>query len=288
VQQKLVDIKALERRIKELEELDPRTLTKRWDAKVQVLETAIDETLSDIFGKDTDEYERYRSAAGLDHGGISMVIDGYHHDEAAEARKYVSEGKDSSLHYLKQAIKRLNEEIEDAQHRGASVTHSGATHSTTPAVRSEPSRRVFVVHGRDGEMRESVARFISHIGFEPIILHDEANSGRTVIEKFEAHSEPAGFAIVLLSGDDEGRLKGTGDFKLRARQNVILELGYFVAKLHRSHVCALKRGDLELPSDIVGVVFESYDDAGAWKQVIGREMEAAGYDIDWHRIMSRR
>jgi predicted nucleotide-binding protein len=99
--------------------------------------------------------------------------------------------------------------------------------------------------------RESVARFLEQIGFEAIILHEQANQGRTIIEKFEAHAD-VGFAVVLLTPDDEGRAKG-GEIQSRAPQNVVLELGYFIGRLGRNKVCALKRGDLEFPSDYQGV-----------------------------------
>ena len=93
-----------------------------------------------------------------------------------------------------------------------------------------------------------------------------------------------GFAVVLLTADDTGGLKGEplGD---RARQNVILELGYFIARLGRSRVLVLKRGDLDVPSDLGGVVYQAYDDGGGWKTVLGQELKAAGFDIDWNLVM---
>jgi predicted nucleotide-binding protein len=96
-----------------------------------------------------------------------------------------------------------------------------------------------------GMIKGCARRFIEHLGFEPVMLHEQPNQGRTLIEKFEAHGETAGFAIVLMSPDDEGHARGAEKVTPRARQNVVLELGYFVGKLGRSHVCALKRGDLD-------------------------------------------
>jgi len=107
--------------------------------------------------------------------------------------------------------------------------------------------------------------------------------GRTIIEKFEVEGK-VGFAVVLLTPDDLGKAKDNSDFHQRARQNVILELGYFVGRLGRSKVCALVRGDLELPSDFAGVVYERFDDGGAWKFVLGRELRAAGYQVDMNHI----
>jgi predicted nucleotide-binding protein len=145
------------------------------------------------------------------------------------------------------------------------------------------SRKVFVVHGHDEAAREKIARFLEHLDFEPIILHEQASRGRTVIEKVEAHSD-VGFAVVLLTPDDEGCEKG-GAPRPRARQNVVLELGYFLGRLGRTHVCALKRGDIEIPSDFQGVVYVDFDDSDGWRQALGRELKAVGLTIDWNRVM---
>jgi predicted nucleotide-binding protein len=287
VQQKNADINALERRIKELEDFDPAKVTRRFsdDPNVHVLETAIDETLSDIFGNGSDAYERYSRATKLDQGAIEMATDwGGHYDDTADAQRYISEGKERSLTLLRQAIKRLTEEIHAERRTGAVVTLSGAAH-TTPAAATVTSRKIFIVHGHDHEMKNDVARVVQLLGFEPIILHEQPNKGRTLIEKFEDHGETAGFAIVLMSADDEGRAKGSDSLAPRARQNVVLELGYFVGKAARKRVCALMRGGVEIPSDIVGVVFEQYDAAGAWKLALGRELRAAGYTVDMNRLM---
>lgn len=150
-------------------------------------------------------------------------------------------------------------------------------------VRPTTSKKIFIVHGHDEGARESVARFLERIGFEPIILHEQANRGRTVIEKVEAHGD-VGFAVVLLTPDDEGCVKG-GSTEPRARQNVLLELGYFIGRLGRDHVCALKRGELEIPSDFAGIVWEPMDSSGGWKQALARELKAAGHTIDWNLVM---
>ncbi|KVT31411.1 nucleotide-binding protein [Burkholderia ubonensis] len=144
------------------------------------------------------------------------------------------------------------------------------------------SRRVFVVHGHDEGARETVARYLEKIDFEAVILHEQANQGRTIIEKIEAYSD-VGFAVVLLTPDDEGCVKG-GQPGPRARQNVLLELGFFIGRLGRDKVCALKRGDPEIPSDYLGVAWESMD-AGTWKRTLCRELDAMGFEIDWKMAM---
>lgn len=161
---------------------------------------------------------------------------------------------------------------------------TGTVEATLLPERKAPAvRKAFVVHGHDEGVREAVARFLERIGFEAIILHERANQGRTIIEKIEAHGD-VGFAVVLLTPDDFGGIQG-GETHPRARQNVLLELGYFLGRLGRSRVCALKRGDVEIPSDFGGVVYETFDAGQAWKAILGRELQAAGFEIDWNNIM---
>jgi hypothetical protein len=155
--------------------------------------------------------------------------------------------------------------------------------TTLPDRASSAVRKVFVVHGHDEAAKEKMARFLSSINFEPIILHEQASANRTVIEKIEAHSE-VGFAVVLLTPDDVGGAVG-GDARPRARQNVILELGYFVGKLGRSRVAVFKQGNVEVPSDFGGVIYIQLDGAGAWQQALGKELKEAGFQVDWNVIM---
>lgn len=146
------------------------------------------------------------------------------------------------------------------------------------------SNKIFIVHGRDEGPREAVSNVLNSLGLEPIILNRLPNRSRAVIEKIEAHSD-VGFAVVLLTPDDEGNLKGENP-KARARQNVLLELGYFLGKLTRSRVCVLVKGDVEIPSDWAGVINEEYDDLSpAWKMMLVRELKDAGYDIDANKVL---
>ena len=146
------------------------------------------------------------------------------------------------------------------------------------------SRKVFVVHGHDGEAKQAVARFLEKLDLLPIILHEQENRGRTIIEKFEANSDVA-FAVVLLTPDDVGQSALTKAVpKPRARQNVILELGFFFGKLGRANVCALYKGDVELPSDVDGVIYVPYDDHDGWKTKLAKELKAAGISVDLNKV----
>ncbi len=150
------------------------------------------------------------------------------------------------------------------------------------------SNQIFVVHGHDEEMKQAVARTLGKLDLEPIILHEQENLGRTIIEKFESCSENVSFAIVLLTSDDLGYKKDqTPESSMfRARQNVILELGYFMGKLGRKNVVALHRSEanFEFPSDILGILYTPFDPHNEWKLALAKELVAAGYDIDFKKL----
>jgi predicted nucleotide-binding protein len=149
-----------------------------------------------------------------------------------------------------------------------------------------PSGKLFIVHGRNESMRESVARFIEKLDLIPLILHEQPNKGRTIIDKFMDYSDVS-FAVVILSGDDRGGMADSphSEQKLRVRQNVLLELGFFLGKLGRKNVCAIYEEGVELPSDYDGVLYIKYDSDGAWKMLLARELKAAGLPFDLNKAV---
>jgi len=146
-------------------------------------------------------------------------------------------------------------------------------------------QRIFIVHGRDEEALHVVASFVRQLGLKPIILREQASGGRTIIEKLEWHSK-SDYAIVLLTPDDVGALKpepaadAAKGLKPRARQNVILELGYFLALLGRARVFPLIKAEVEQPSDILGIVYVPMDGFGGWKRELCKELLAVGIEFN--------
>jgi predicted nucleotide-binding protein len=155
-------------------------------------------------------------------------------------------------------------------------------------IGNEFSKRIFIVHGHDESMKQSVARTLEKIGLEPIILHERPNKGRTIIEKFTDHSDVS-FAVVLLSPDDMAYSKDESHekAKFRARQNVIFELGFFIGKLGREHVFSLYRSEeeFEIPSDYSGVIYVPFDEPGRWQFDLVRELQECGYDVDANALL---
>jgi predicted nucleotide-binding protein len=157
-----------------------------------------------------------------------------------------------------------------------------------PDHASAVGNEVFVVHGRDRGVRAEVEALLRRLDLEPIILEDRPNKGLpTVIEKLERETLPTGYAIVILSPEDWRRGAGEEawpDGPNSARENVLIELGYFIGKLDRDHVTALHKLGAELPSDVLGVAYTPLDDGGAWRYKIANELREAGYDVDLNKL----
>jgi predicted nucleotide-binding protein len=264
-------IDRLRRRIAELEAFDPKSVKERWAPEAKAIEVSIDETLSHVFGHNTSRYRRYQSAANLDRGGLRI---GGGPDPIHKVHQWLTDGKQDALALLNQAIKALEEDLSELQTEPAQ----------TPPPAIVEGAPVFIVHGRDSPAKIEVARFLERAGLDAIILHEQASAGRTLIEKFEHHGGSARFAVVLLTPDDVGG-PDKDHLQPRARQNVIGEMFWFAGKLGRRHVCALKKGDIEIPSDIAGIVYTDMDDRGAWKGELLKELAAAGYVVDWAKAL---
>jgi predicted nucleotide-binding protein len=189
------------------------------------------------------------------------------------------------LSYCGQAAKGLEEEIADEEAlsepsdlpyavvRQPSEQNSGTT-----------SNKIFVVHGHDEAALQTVARFLEKLGLEAIILREQPDSGRTIIEKFEDYADEVGFAVVLLTPDDIAESSSTQGSGARARQNVIFELGYFAGKLGRGRACLLRKGEVEIPSDLYGVIYTELDAGGGWKLKLVQELKATNLDFDANKM----
>lgn len=146
---------------------------------------------------------------------------------------------------------------------------------------------IFIVHGRDESVKQATARFVETLCPERsvVILHEQPSRSRTIIEKLEDHSESVDFAVVLLTADDEGGLRGSDAMQPRARQNVLFELGLFIGRLGRGRVAVLYEEGVELLSDLSGLAYIPVDAAGAWRMLLAREIKAAGIAINAEALL---
>lgn len=152
------------------------------------------------------------------------------------------------------------------------------------SVNPNNKQDVFIVHGHDELAKSKTARFIEKIGLTPIILHEQSSSGKTIIEKIEEYTN-VGFGIVLYTPCDLGGVSDEPSMlKARARQNVVFEHGFLMGKIGRGNVCALVKGDIEVPNDISGVVYVNMDQEDYWQIKIAKELKGSGYNVDLNRL----
>ena len=237
---------------------------KRWQRHIWT-------TITDAFGDKSRHMRAFKNILYNDTLGVPPERSDSKFQEA-----YVK-GLDSATPVLESMIEEIKEYWEDE--------NQPPTHPTAKEERTN-TKEVFVIHGRDNEAKETVARFLTRLDLTPVILHEKPNQGRTIIEKFEQHAQ-VGFAVALLTPDDVGALQDSStNLKPRARQNVVFELGYFLGRLGRERVCALTKGNVEIPSDYDGVAYISLDDFGGWKMKLIEELKNVGFDVDANKALS--
>jgi hypothetical protein len=265
-------IRRLEQCIDQVEAFDPASLLKRDEltAIASAMTATVESALGQTFGYGTVEYRSYVNATDF-----SWPINSMHPTPVDKIVASLRSRRTSSLALLRQAVSFLEGELELAP---------PATPSS-PATRPNPSRKVFVVHGRDDATKNEVALFLTSIGLEPIILHTRPHGGRNILTKFQEESEGAAFAVILMTPDDEGAFGGE-TLQKRARQNVVFELGFFIGKLGTPNVAALVKGHIEKPSDFDGIGYIDFDAKGEWKRLLAREMQHAQIPFDASKVLT--
>ena len=210
------------------------------------------------YGRDSYEYEQFRNT----HFSLVVYASGTPYSEHVKA--------------CQRGLKNIQAVFEtylDEMREEKGVSHDYVSNQGNFA-------KVFIVHGHDGELKQSVARIIDKQGIEAIILSEQANRGKTIIEKLEGNSDVGG-AVCLFTADDVGRENLEKEDKSRARQNVVLEAGYFMGKLGREHVVLLANDGIEMPSDLSGVVYTSTNN---WQFDLLKELKAMGYNVDFNKL----
>jgi len=234
-------------------------------AEFQAWESDVRIALSRFYGPSSEEYSRFDSiwfTPGVSYSGQPN-----------------SEWVEAYQRGLEQA--RLFLQSRKADWEGRTVQ------SPAPRALSTNPKDIFVIHGHDHGIKETVARFLSKLGLNPIILHEQPDEGKTIIEKFEKHADVT-FAVAIFSRDDVGTARNAilegksieSSLRPRARQNVVFELGYFMGALGRRNVRAIVEDGVETPSDYSGVLYIPFDAADGWRLKLVKELKAAGLEID--------
>ncbi len=266
-----IGIRKLRRRIEKINSLSTSNVAYN-DAQVKTAETGLRETVREIYGQNSPEFKDHQLHR-IWHGGYNSM------DIPAIKQSKFEKGIEQTIILIEGLVGRLEEKRDDIE----AGENSHITRADEKVIINDT--KVFIVHGHDEEAKQTLARFIEKLKLFPVILSEKPNEGHTIIEKFEKHSE-VGFAVILLTTDDIGSEKSEQkNLRPRARQNVILELGYFVGKLGRSRVCALCKGSVETPSDFHGILYIPMDESEGWKLKLASELKTAKLNVDMNLVV---
>jgi len=228
------------------------------------------------FGENSTHIEEFKK---IRYSPTSIIVSLPDHQVQAERQAAYARGLKRAEAILESMVEEIEEYWED------DIQHQTVNEQPSATV-AIASNGVFVVHGRDEASTQTVARYIEGLGLEVVILREQPNEGRTIIEKFEDYAESVGFAVILGTPDDVGGLADEPDnLRPRMRQNVVFELGHFTHALGRKRVCVLLKGDIEVPSDYDGVIYIPLDDFGGWRMELAKEMKAAGLPVDLNLLL---
>lgn len=224
----------------------------------------------DAVSKTLREHRIQFTEREIDHGVQYKLEEGTPVDLYESTGKVVVRGKKSAEQ------QRASELFGTANGMRATQSSNGNAEAKTV---SDP--KVFIVYGHDGQARDELELLLLRMNIKPIILQNLAPEGKTIIEALIANTNVR-YAVVLLTPDDQGhRVEQPGEIKHQARQNVVLELGMFLAKLGRENVAILHKGELELPSDINGLIYIPFQNSvQEAKNKLAASLQKAGFYID--------
>ena len=228
--------------------------------------------LDEKFGTDSQYSTTIRAFSWKETGGGIYSAYDYQSQRERDHQNAFSRQMEQAKGIIQSAVDALSENITESE-AGTVREDDGASRG------SFDPKKVFVVHGHNDAIKQAVARTLESIGLTPVILAEQPDKGRTVIEKFENEGNDVGFAVVLLTADDKGRKNRARKMQSRARQNVVFEMGYFMALLGRERVMLLLQPGVEEPSDLKGVVYTLLDKDGAWKYRLVKELREQGYNV---------
>lgn len=198
-------------------------------------------------------------------------VDSYHIPMKLTPKTHGGDINDSINNFNNQFIEYFQQALQDIINANPEIDDNKVekTHGNT----------VFIIHGHDNELKTEVQLLLTRAGVNNLVLHERVDKGRTIIDKLVEESGSSNYAIALLSPDDIGE-----NDSRRPRQNVVLEVGYFIGRLGKERVRLLKKGDIEIPSDLHGILYENHDLSGAWKIKICKELIAVGIHVDMEAI----
>jgi len=173
-------------------------------------------------------------------------------------------GKAPMMHFSRQQVERLVRDI------GQVFEIPANSELEQPKVKPAP-RRVFITHGRAADWREVQAHIEKDLKLDTIELSQEPNLGQTVIEKLLDAADNCDSAVIVMTGDDKD---AAGN--LRARENVMHEIGFFQGRYGRGRVVVLHEEGVGIPTNLAGVVYVPFpkDGIGSAFYVLDRDLKS--------------
>ena len=147
------------------------------------------------------------------------------------------------------------------------------------------NKNVFIVYGRDENLLNEVKLLVTQLGLKPILISNEPDKGRSIFGKIKDSVNKCCYSIVLWTPDDVGSLATeTEKIQFRARENVLIELGYVVAKLGEENVTIIKKGNPNIPTDIQGLALILREES-EWKNHLYKNLKEVFKDISSDDIL---
>jgi predicted nucleotide-binding protein len=152
-------------------------------------------------------------------------------------------------------------------------------------------KQIFIVYGHDTTSREQLELVLEKLKLNHSKIVND--TGMTIVEALEKKVSEIHCGIVLLTDDDLAISKydytkksEAGEpietmLSMRARQNVVLELGMLIPVLGRENIIVLKKEGVEIPSDMNGVFYIGFEKhIKETVQKLATRLKDIGFNID--------
>lgn len=198
----------------------------------------------------------------------------------------IEEQKNPAREIIDQKIEEFHNSLQEVTKFSDRMERMDAAFGIPRAI----SNQIFIVHGNEITMLNAVVATLKRLGHESLISHDRSLEDKSIFQKFIDHPG-IGFAVVLLSADDIGYRKDQtpNEARLRARQNVVFELGFLMGKLGRERVFVLyvEQRNFELPTSYFEAIYTPYDRFGHWQFELVRRLKSCDYKVDANQLLDQ-
>ena len=163
-----------------------------------------------------------------------------------------------------------------------------------PAPRTaDDKKKVFVVHGRNEKLRKAMFDFLRSLDLKPLEWSQAVKATKKpspyIGEILESAFKEAQAIVVLLSGDDQARLREEfvkdedpsyeKELTPQPRPNVLFEAGIAMGR-SQDRTILVEIGKVRPWSDIAGKHVTYFDGSAEKRNELAVKLETAGCDVD--------